>query len=366
MPRNGSGTFNLAEPPFVPLTIIDAGDMNNVLSDIGVALTQSFSRDGQTIATGAWNLGNFRITNLATPILTNDAATKGYVDGRTAWEVIGTTAATATANIDFTWNSGIYRAIEIILTGILPASSGASVNLLARARRSGAYVSGASDYTTLRNVVNNVGVGGGQLVSSAWALQDDGTNASLDPLTGRLTLDLGDSGDEPGLIGITRYSGFTGGRRSAALGCSMTPGAVDGLRFLWEGGGNFAAVGRIMLLGLRADAAVGGVTPALVIFTIATTTHTPTLAQANGYLRCTNGSGCAITIPTNANVAYPVGTVLTFEQAGAAAVTIAGDTGVTVRVPAAYDPETADQYAVVQAAKVAADEWVLYGNLAPA
>lgn len=366
MPRNGSGTFNLAEPPFVPLTIIDAGDMNNVLSDIGVALTQSFSRDGQTIATGAWNLGSFRITNLATPILTTDAATKGYVDSRTTWDVIGSTVPTAAAQIDFTWNTGVYRTIEIILTGILPAAAGATVNLFLRARRGGTYVNGASDYTTLRNVVNNVGVGGGEVIGSAWALQDDGTGASLDPLSGRLTLDVGESADEPGLVGLTRYSGFTGGRRAAAFGCSMTPGAIDGVRFFWQGGGNFAAVGRIIVIGLRADAAVGGVTPALVIYTITDTTHTPTLTQANGYLRCTNASGCAITIPTNADVAYPTGTVLTFEQAGAAAVTIAGDTGVTVRTPATYSAESAEQYAVVQALKVANDEWVLYGNLAPA
>lgn len=46
MPRNGSGTFSLAEAPFVPNTPISSSAVNNDLSDIADGLTDSLSRTG--------------------------------------------------------------------------------------------------------------------------------------------------------------------------------------------------------------------------------------------------------------------------------------------------------------------------------
>jgi hypothetical protein len=107
----------------------------------------------------------------------------------------------------------------------------------------------------------------------------------------------------------------------------------------------------------------GGSVAGLTIFTVSGTTHAPALAQANGYMRCTNASGCAVTLPSNATVAFPIGSMLSYEQSGAAAVTVAAAGGVTLRKPAAYNATTSEQYAVVQVLKVAANEWVLYGHL---
>lgn len=51
MPRNGSGTYTLAQPAFVPSTVISSTAMNSDLSDIATALTGSIAADGQTTIT---------------------------------------------------------------------------------------------------------------------------------------------------------------------------------------------------------------------------------------------------------------------------------------------------------------------------
>lgn len=54
MPRNGSGTATLAQPAFVPSTVISSSAMNSDLSDIANMLTGSVASDGQTTITGAF------------------------------------------------------------------------------------------------------------------------------------------------------------------------------------------------------------------------------------------------------------------------------------------------------------------------
>lgn len=52
MPRNGSGSYSLPQPPFVPNTVISSSAVNSDLNDIASALTGSVSADGQTPITG--------------------------------------------------------------------------------------------------------------------------------------------------------------------------------------------------------------------------------------------------------------------------------------------------------------------------
>lgn len=51
MPFNGSGTFTLAEPAFVPGTTIVSADMNSDLSDIASGLSECLTTDGQSTMT---------------------------------------------------------------------------------------------------------------------------------------------------------------------------------------------------------------------------------------------------------------------------------------------------------------------------
>lgn len=99
------------------------------------------------------------------------------------------------------------------------------------------------------------------------------------------------------------------------------------------------------------------------IIEVGGTLFTPGLVNANAYHRCTNAGGCAVTIPLNADVAFPVKTELHFRQSEAGAVTIAGDTGVTINVVDGYTAETQAQGGVITAKKVSLDEWDLFGNL---
>jgi microcystin-dependent protein len=52
MPRNGSGTYSLPQPPFVAGTVISSSAVNSNFSDIATALTGSLPRDGQAGMTG--------------------------------------------------------------------------------------------------------------------------------------------------------------------------------------------------------------------------------------------------------------------------------------------------------------------------
>lgn len=52
MPRNGSGTFTVLNPPFVPGTPISSSAVNGDLSDIADGLTGSLPRDGQAGMSG--------------------------------------------------------------------------------------------------------------------------------------------------------------------------------------------------------------------------------------------------------------------------------------------------------------------------
>ncbi len=93
-------------------------------------------------------------------------------------------------------------------------------------------------------------------------------------------------------------------------------------------------------------------------------TFAPLLGHLGGYVRATNAAGCAVTVPTNATVAFPIGSEIRFCQRGAAPVTITGDTGVTVNKPSGYDAETSAVGRVVTLKKVATNEWDLWGDLA--
>ena len=80
MSRNGSGTYTLpAGNPVVTGTTISTTWANNTLTDIATALTQSVSSDGQTPMTGALEMGNNQINNLADPVLDQDAVTINFL-----------------------------------------------------------------------------------------------------------------------------------------------------------------------------------------------------------------------------------------------------------------------------------------------
>jgi len=73
---------------------------------------------------------------------------------------------------------------------------------------------------------------------------------------------------------------------------------------------------------------------------------------------CNDTENIFVTIPTNASVAFPVGTMIWIYQKGSAAVVIQGDVGVTVSSPDDY-LGTRTQYSQVRLTKIDTDVWLV-------
>lgn len=93
------------------------------------------------------------------------------------------------------------------------------------------------------------------------------------------------------------------------------------------------------------------------------TSDTPTLADAGAYLRTTNGSAVAITIPTAASVAFPVGTQIDVFQAGTGALSLTGATGVSLNGVSAGTVACAAQFGALTIVKTGTDTWDVMGAI---
>lgn len=96
--------------------------------------------------------------------------------------------------------------------------------------------------------------------------------------------------------------------------------------------------------------------------TVAGTSDTPTIADANGVIEFTNAGAITFTIPTNASVPFPIGTFIELHQAGAGAITPTPAGGVTLDVRSGFS-DTAGQFAIAAVRKVATNTWRLTGDL---
>jgi hypothetical protein len=91
--------------------------------------------------------------------------------------------------------------------------------------------------------------------------------------------------------------------------------------------------------------------------------YTLALADAGKTLLNTGGVAITWTIPANASVAYPVGTVIAFLNTGAGAVTIAPAGGVTLNLAGAGTTgnRTLAQWGLAVAIQESANAWVITG-----
>lgn len=92
------------------------------------------------------------------------------------------------------------------------------------------------------------------------------------------------------------------------------------------------------------------------------TTYTLVLADNAKVVTLNNASAIALTVPTNASVAFPVGTQVNIIQLGAGQVTVGG-ASVTLRSQGSK-LKLNGQYSVATLFKIGTDEWVLVGNTA--
>jgi hypothetical protein len=91
------------------------------------------------------------------------------------------------------------------------------------------------------------------------------------------------------------------------------------------------------------------------------TTYTLVLGDAGKIVEVGNASAITLTVPTNAGVAYPVGTQITILQTGAGQITVTGPAGGTLN--ATPGTKLRAQWSSATLLKRATDTWVLIGDL---
>lgn len=91
-------------------------------------------------------------------------------------------------------------------------------------------------------------------------------------------------------------------------------------------------------------------------------TYTLQLSDAGTFIVFTGSSATTVTVPTNASVAFPVGSRVVVFQQGTGQVSVAASGGVTIQ----SDPgnKIAAQYGGAELVKLATNTWALVGRLA--
>jgi hypothetical protein len=113
--------------------------------------------------------------------------------------------------------------------------------------------------------------------------------------------------------------------------------------------------------GVTTVSSTGGSSTNIPLNTQAGTGYTLVLADAGRCVEMTNASANTVTVPPDASVAFPVGTVLTIRQEGAGQTQVVAGAGVTIHTPETLFVRS--QYGWVTLHKRAANDWCLEGNL---
>lgn len=95
---------------------------------------------------------------------------------------------------------------------------------------------------------------------------------------------------------------------------------------------------------------------------VTSTSYTLVLGDAGYLKRCSNASAITITVPTNASVAFPIGTTIYFSQQGAGKVSVSPATSDVTIQSEGNLLGTAGQHAVIGLIKVNTNRWLLVGN----
>lgn len=114
-----------------------------------------------------------------------------------------------------------------------------------------------------------------------------------------------------------------------------------------------------------ADRAVGSAELKEISLNPQTVPYTATVTDAQKIVTMNSGSALTFNIPTDATAAFQIGDQINILQLGLGQVTIAAVTpGTTSVVSQGGKLKTNGQYAMATAVKVAANQWVVVGNLA--
>jgi hypothetical protein len=93
------------------------------------------------------------------------------------------------------------------------------------------------------------------------------------------------------------------------------------------------------------------------------TTYTLVLEDNGKLITLSNVAAIAVTVPTNANVAFPIGAQVNITQTNTGAVTVAGDSGVTVN--SVNGLQLFGQWSIATLIKIDTDSWIMIGSVKP-
>lgn len=93
-----------------------------------------------------------------------------------------------------------------------------------------------------------------------------------------------------------------------------------------------------------------------------TASYTLVLGDANGFVEMNVGSANNLTVPPNADVAFPLKTQILISNYGAGQTSIVAGSGVTIR-SAGGALKLSVQYSMATLIQISANEWILVGNL---
>lgn len=300
MPRDGAGNYTApAGQPVVTGTTISSTVFNALVNDIVSTFTGSLAKDGQTTPTANLPMGGFKHTGVADGTSRTHYASVGQTQDSTL-TLAGSVAGTDTITASLT------PAITAYVTGMkfifLPANANAGAATLG--------LNGLTAKTILK--WTGEALAANDLLANVPALVVyDGTNFRLLNPQG-----LGNSAVK--LANITQYQTTTG---------------------------------NIGYLNIPVNSQSGNYTCVL------TDAGTAILHPSGG------GAGDTYTIPANASVAYPVGTVLTFvnRDSNSVAITINTDT-LTLAATTTTGSRTLLQNGVASAIKVESTLWLISGT----
>lgn len=93
-----------------------------------------------------------------------------------------------------------------------------------------------------------------------------------------------------------------------------------------------------------------------------TASYTLALADAGKAVEMNVASANNLTVPPNASIAFPIGTIIEIAQLGVGQTTIVAGSGVTIRSPSGK-MKISGQYSSASLRKRATNEWMLIGDI---
>lgn len=102
-------------------------------------------------------------------------------------------------------------------------------------------------------------------------------------------------------------------------------------------------------------------TRSLITENLQTASYTLQLSDRNKVVAMNNASAAVVTVPSNASVAFPIGSIVNVYAMSNQTITIAGASGVTVRNAG----RLFERYVEISLRKRDIDEWVASGNIVP-